>query len=83
MVTFDDLPVELQGRCARLLDTTSAGRFGKASKADAAECLAAQAAALVSVKTVCTQRADGPAVDVATCQRFVKSLSADLCHPKK
>ena len=33
MTTFDDLPGELQGCCARLLDASSAGRFGLASKA--------------------------------------------------
>ena len=33
MTTFDDLSVELQGCCARLLDASSAGRFGLASKA--------------------------------------------------
>ena len=31
--TFGDLPAELQGCCARQLDTMSAARFGKASKA--------------------------------------------------
>ena len=33
MATFDDVPAELQGCCAAYLDTTSAGRFGQASKA--------------------------------------------------
>ena len=30
---FHDLPEELQGSCARFLDTPSAGSFGKANKA--------------------------------------------------
>ena len=33
MPTFHDVPAELQGCCAAYLDTTSAGRFGLASKA--------------------------------------------------
>ena len=52
MTTFDDLPGELQGSCARLLDASSAGRFGLASKACSllveAQLAAAKAAALAA-----------------------------------
>ena len=53
MTTFDDLPVELQGCCARLLDASSAGRFGLASKACSLlverQLAAAKAAALAAM----------------------------------
>ena len=53
MATFHGLPVELQGCCAGYLDTTSAGRFGLASKACCGlvegRLAAAKAAALAAV----------------------------------
>ena len=52
MTTFDDVPVELQRCCAAVLDTSSAGRFGQASKACSllveAQLAAAKAAALAA-----------------------------------
>ena len=52
MTTFDGLPVELQGCCAGYLATSSAGRFGLASKACSqrveGQLAAAKAAALAA-----------------------------------
>ena len=97
MAAFDHVPVELQGCCAAYLDTTSAGRFGQASKAccglvdkqlDDEKAARARAAPFEKSKhgTMVTYRnpTDGSKlVDFSAHRAFTNKLYMCSCSPEK